>query len=182
MAYLTFNDLSETYRSIEYFSKAQNLNESLSGASTSYEKRIFLSYRRKDKKYVTPVVDFLKKRGVKVYIDYLDESLPDKPSSETAGILRHRINSSDKLILFATPNSSVSKWIPWELGLGDGFLKYENIAILPVTNTSSYWEEQEYFEIYGHIKKGSNNDIGRTDWAIFFPNGHAFWLDDWMRK
>lgn len=182
MSYLTFNDLASTYRATKYFSKAQNLNESFSGVSASYEKRIFLSYRRKDKDYVAPLVDFLKKRGVNVYIDYLDETLPDTPSPETAGILRQRINQSDKLILFATPNSKESKWIPWELGLGDGFLKYENVAILPVTNNSSSWDEQEYYQIYGHIKEGTNKITGGKDWAIFFPNGDAFWLKDWMRK
>ena len=179
MAYLTFNELSSSTR---YFSKAENLNESLSGLHHKYDKRIFLSYRRKDKEYIEPVVRFLKRQGVDIYIDYLDEKLPDTPRSETAGILRDRIKKSDKFILFATPNSKDSKWIPWELGLGDGFLKYENVAILPVTNNSSYWDEQEYYQIYGYIKKGSSQDNTKTDWAIFFPNGDAFWLIHWLKK
>lgn len=179
MAYLTFNDLS---RSTRYFSKADNLNESIRGLNSQYEKRIFLSYRRKDKEFVAPVVEFLKKRGVNVYIDYLDESLPEAPSPETAGILRERISKSDKFILFATPNSKDSKWIPWELGLGDGFLKYQNVAILPVTNYSDNWNEQEYYGIYGYIRKANSRDNSKTDWAIFFPNGEAHWLNEWMIK
>lgn len=180
MSYLTFNDLTRS--STRYFSKAENLNESISGTSQQYEMRIFLSYRRKDKYYVAPIVEFLKNQGVNIYIDYLDESLPDTPCPETAGILRDRINKSDKLILFATPNSKESKWIPWELGLGDGFLKYQNVAILPVTNNSNNWDEQEYYGIYGYIKEGVSKNKSKSDWAIFFPNGAAFWLEQWLRK
>lgn len=179
MAYLTFNELSS---STKYFSKAENLNESLSGAHHTYDKRVFLSYRRKDKAYIDPVVKFLKKQGVDIYIDYLDEQLPDTPSSETAEILRERIKKSDKFILFATPNSKESKWIPWELGLGDGFLEYENVAILPVTYNSSHWEEQEYYQIYGYIKKANSTDNSKIDWAIFFPKGNAYWLENWLKK
>ena len=182
MSYLTFDDLSTKYRSTEYFSKAENLNESLSGEQISYDKRIFLSYRRKDKKYVDPIVRFLKGIGVKVYIDYLDDSLPDKPDTKTAEILRHRIKNSDKFILLATPNSSESKWIPWELGLGDGFINYNNVAILPLLSSSSYWSEQEYYSIYGHIEKANSRDKSKYDWAIFYPNGQAEWLINWLKK
>jgi hypothetical protein len=179
MAYLTFNELSNPTR---YFSKAEKLNESLSGLQYKYEKRIFLSYRRKDNEYIDPVVRFLKKLEANIYIDYLDDTLPDIPSPKTAEILRERIKKSDKFILFATPNSNDSNWIPWELGLGDGFLKYENVAILPITNESNYWEEQEYFEIYGYIKEATSKDNKKTEWAIFFPNGISFWLKHWLRN
>ena len=141
MAYITLNDLQgKTQRLTKSFS----INESLS-PSNKFDKQIFLSYRRKDSNYVKPIVEILKKLGANVYIDYLDDNLPEKPDSETASILRSRIQKSDKFILMATPNSSDSKWIPWELGLGDGFIDFKNIAILPITNYRSSWSEQEFF-------------------------------------
>lgn len=60
---------------------------------------------------------------------------------------------SQKFILMATPNSNESNWIPWELGLGDGFINYPNVAIFPITNDSNYWQESEYYSIYGYLKK-----------------------------
>lgn len=178
MAYITLNDLQgKTTR----LTKAFSVNESLSSA-TKYDKQIFLSYRRKDNNYVKPIVEILKSLGANVYIDYLDDTLPEKPDTETASILRSRIQKSDKFILMATPNSSESKWIPWELGLGDGFIHFENVAILPITNNSSSWSEQEFYSIYGYIEKANSKDKSKYDYAIFYPDGTAEWLLDWITK
>jgi len=51
-----------------------------------------------------------------------------------------------------------------------------------VTNNSNNWDEQEYYGIYGYIKEGTSKDKSKSDWAIFFPNGDAFWLEQWLRK
>jgi hypothetical protein len=178
MAYITLNELrGKTTR----LSKAFSVNESLS-SSTQFDKQIFLSYRRKDSNYVKPIVEILKNLGANVYIDYLDDSLPEKPNTETAAILRDRIQKSDKFILMATPNSSDSKWIPWELGLGDGFVNYENVAILPITQYSNSWTEQEYYSIYGYIEKANSTNNLRSDYAIFYPNKKPEWLIDWIKR
>ncbi|HAK29400.1 MAG TPA: hypothetical protein DCO90_09200, partial [Sphingobacterium sp.] len=64
MSYLTFNNLqSKSYQS------AIALNAK-SGHYSTVGDKVFLSYRREDKIYVAPVVEFLKKNGVKLYIDY----------------------------------------------------------------------------------------------------------------
>lgn len=176
MAFITFNDLKR-----ENITKAFSVNENL-GIGEKFEKRIFLSYRRKDSQYVKPIVEILKNLGAKIYIDYLDESLPEIPNSETAAILRSRIQKSNKFILMATPNSSESKWIPWELGLGDGFVSYNNVAIMPITSYSAQWEEQEYYSIYSYVKKSFSKDRLKYDFAIYYPNGTVEWLSDWIRK
>ena len=176
MAFITFNDLHG-----RELTKAFSVNESLNFGE-KFEKQIFLSYRRKDSQYVRPIVEILKKLGAKIYIDYLDESLPEKPNTETAAILRSRIQKSDKFILMATPNSSESKWIPWELGLGDGFLNYSNVAIMPITRYSDSWDEQEYYSIYGYIRKANSTDGTKYDYAIYYPDGSAEWLLNWIRK
>lgn len=176
MGYLTFSKLSN-----QAFQEAEIINESR-GFSLSASKVVFLSYRRKDKEYVKPIVDLLHSLKVNVYVDYLDEQLPDTPSPRTASLIRERIRKSDKFIMVSTPNSQDSKWIPWELGLGDGFNGYENAIILPVTNNSLLWDEQEYFEIYGYIKEADSDDKRKTDWAIFYPDRKAIWLSDWLKS
>lgn len=176
MAYITFNDLQG-----QTFYKAQSINESLR-FDEKFDKQVFLSYRRKDSQYVRPIVNILKSLGAKIYIDYLDNTLPDKPSSETAEILRSRIKASDKFILMATPNSSESKWIPWELGLGDGFINYQHVAILPITNEKNYWTEQEFYSLYGYIRKAKSQDGSRNDYAIFYPDGRAEWLITCLKR
>jgi hypothetical protein len=74
MSYLTFERLEKQTSSSfsdQPLENAFSLNESFGKASLG-EKQIFLSYRRKDIKYVKPVVKFLKSLGIPVYIDYLD--------------------------------------------------------------------------------------------------------------
>lgn len=175
MSYLTFSQLEE-----EAFSKAETLNESLKFSKTSH-KTVFISYRRKDKKYVVPIVKFLKRIGANVYIDYLDDSLPNPPDNSTASILRRRIKASDKFILMATPNSKESKWMPWELGLGDGFDGYENTIILPLLESRNYWEEREYYRVYGHVNKTENRFPAQMNtWQITYPNGNNVELVRWI--
>jgi hypothetical protein len=176
MGYLTFSKLSN-----QTFQKTEFINES-KGINLSASKVVFLSYRRKDKEYVKPIVDLLQSLGVNVYVDYLDHQLPDTPDATTAEILRNRIKKSDKFIMVATPNSASSKWIPWELGLGDGFDGFENTIILPVTNNENSWDEQEYFKIYGNVQEAKGKNSEYKNWAVFYPNGEAIWLKDWFLK
>ncbi|MGV3459087.1 MAG: toll/interleukin-1 receptor domain-containing protein [Flavobacterium sp.] len=176
MPFLTFNKLSTTVS----LSAARSLNETIKSQSIS-DTKVFLSYRRADRKYVEAVVRLLKKIGVSVYIDYLDETLEDKTNEHVAGILRDRIKLSNKFILLATPDSGNSKWMPWELGLGDRIVNYKNVAILPLTNDSSIWPDQEYGKIYGHIESSYHNlENGRDDWYIIFPNQAKIKLKDWL--
>lgn len=175
MSYLTFNQLED-----RDFSKAEPLNESLSFHKWSH-KTVFISYRRKDKKYVVPIVNFLRRIGANVYIDYLDDSLPNPPDNSTAAILRKRIRSSDKFILMATPNSKESKWMPWELGLGDGFDGYENAVILPLVDRKNYWDEREYYRVYGHINKTEDKFPSQLNhWQITYPTGRKVDLKKWI--
>ncbi|UPT69904.1 MAG: toll/interleukin-1 receptor domain-containing protein [Flavobacterium sp. JAD_PAG50586_2] len=178
MAYLTFDQISSTIT----LRKAESANESIK-SRTYTEKRVFLSYRRNDRKYVEGIVRFLKSLGVSVYVDYLDETLEDKTNENVAAILRDHIKSSTKFISLATPDSSNSKWMPWELGLGDRIINYENVAILPLTNSTAVWPDQEYGKIYGHIQGNYTYTAnGPEDWYIIYPNSQKIKLKDWLTK
>ncbi|NUY81898.1 TIR domain-containing protein [Flavobacterium sp. MAH-1] len=178
MAYLTFNQLSTTTT----LRKSSTLNESLR-ARTYTETNVFLSYRRKDRQYVEAIVKFLKGIGINLYVDYLDETLEDKTNENVAAILRDRIKSCNKFISVATPDSGNSKWMPWELGLGDRIINYKNVAILPLTNSAVTWNDQEYGKIYGRVE-GSNSYVsnGPDDWYVIYPDGSKIKLKEWFLK
>lgn len=177
MAYLTFNNLTS-----RAFTKANSLNESIS-ARTYLDKKVFLSYRRMDRDYVDGVVRFLKRMGVAVYIDYLDETLEEKTNDVVAQQLRDRIKECSKFITLATPNSTNSKWMPWELGLGDRIINYANVAILPLTNDPNNWSDQEYGKIYGRIESTYPFSIADSnDWYIIYPNDTRIKFKEWLNK
>lgn len=177
MPYLTFNNLTS-----RTFSKAASLNESIS-TRTYLEKRVFLSYRRIDKEYVDGVVRFLKQMGVSVYVDYLDETLEEKTNDVVAQQLRDRIKECSKFITLATPNSASSKWMPWELGLGDRIINYPNVAVLPLTNDPNTWADQEYGKIYGRVESAYSFSVADSDdWYIIYPNGTRIKFKDWLNK
>jgi hypothetical protein len=177
MAYLTFDKISTNFN----LTRAQTLNSTIKNSSV-YDTKVFLSYRRTDRKYVEGIVKFLVKVGVTVYIDYLDETLEDKANEVIAATLREHIKSSKKFILLATPDSSNSKWMPWELGLGDRIVNYSNVAILPLTNNSASWGDQEYSKIYGRIEGDyTYSENGPENWNVIFPdNIKKVKLRDWL--
>ncbi len=179
MAYLTFNHLSSN---VKTFSTPKILNESIK-ASSYLDKRVFLSYRHKDRSHVAGVIKFLKDVGINIYIDFLDETLENQTNDKVAQQLRDRIKESDKFISLATPNSGESKWMPWELGLGDRIINYKNVAILPLSNNENIWSDQEYGKIYGRIESKYRLSISdESDWKVIYPNGTNIELKDWLKQ
>lgn len=174
MAYLKISDLRGAY-----FQKAQPLNESSLGFRAP-TKRIFLSYKHEDKDKVVPVVKWLQSKGVNVYIDYLDNELIGKSDVDAAKILRTRIQQSDKFILLSTHNVRESKWVPWELGLGDGFDGYKNVIRLPLTTTGT-WTSKDFYDIYGYIYK---SDLAYEQWYVEYPDSNysLIKLEDWLKS
>jgi hypothetical protein len=172
MAFLTFNDLST-----RSFEKSNNLNVNYN--LSRYGTKIFLSYRREDKDLVVPVANFLRTVGVQFYIDYLDNSLEDD-NTVVASQLRERISECKKFLTIATPNSAKSKWMPWELGLGDRIVNFSNVAILPITNNRDYWGDQEYGKIYTRIEM-DNAYLHGEQWKIVYPDGRKINLLDWFK-
>lgn len=175
MAFLTFNELSS-----RTFFKEQDLNESISGR-TQPSRKLFLPYRHSDRHLVHDVVRFLKGLGVAVYIDYMDQTLEEQTNENVAKTLRNHIQASSKFISLAIPNSGSSKWMPWELGLGDRIINYPNVGILPVTNRADYWPDQEYGRIYGRIENIPSWGFPKEDtWYIIYPDGQRKDFKQWL--
>ncbi|MBB1284582.1 toll/interleukin-1 receptor domain-containing protein [Flavisolibacter sp. BT320] len=166
--------------STRQFFKAETLNENLGTTRSAATRTVFLSYRHIDRQWVNDVVRFLKGMGVSVYVDYLDQTLEERTNEQVAGILRDRIRACAKFISLATPNSSNSKWMPWELGLGDRIINYPNVAVLPLTVTVNHWPDQEYGRIYGRIENNDNFFPKNDNWYVTFPDGRQINFRTWV--
>jgi len=166
------------------FESAYKLNEDvrLYSQPGAPKYHVFISYRHEDRSYVPRVAKFLKGLQAGIYIDFLDEELAKAPDSQTAPILRRRITQCSKLIQIITPNSSDSRWMPWELGLGDGILGYRNAVTLPIINTYQPKVSQDYLDMYGHIETTTARNSTYEDWSIQYPDNTAEWFTTWLKK
>ena len=174
MAYLTSTYIKKHHLRIITGSA---LNESLKKYASS-ESTVFLSHRHKDHKLVEDVKGILSNEGVDVYIDTFDHKMPDQTSDDTAKRIKNKIDKSSKFILLATPNSLDSKWIPWDLGLGDGMKGIHNVAILPYTEYDNIWPEREYYQIYGRIETELEGN-----WIYFPPSSNkGTLLKNWLQN
>jgi len=138
----------------------ESLSKSKSfSAKNAYDSKItvFLSHKHKDLEEIeeaTGVIEMLEDLGAKVYIDSMDNKMPDQTSGGTAARIKEIIKYCDRFVLLATSKAIESYWCNWELGLGDTH-KYPNkIAILPVKDKGQYdsqYKGNEYLQIYPRI-------------------------------
>jgi TIR domain-containing protein len=127
---------------------------------------IFLSHAYADRDIVLGVALLIQDYGYKVYIDWRDDSTLDrsKVSSETAAVLRARMNASRCLLYSTTSNASESKWMPWELGFKDGH--NSRVAILPVVQQSAMsYHGQEYLGIYPYVDEANSAAGSKKLWV-----------------
>lgn len=157
---------------------AESLNETKNfSARNSYDTKttVFLSHKHKDLEEIeeaTGVIEMLEDKGVKVYIDSMDNKMPEQTTGETAARIKEVIKYCNKFILLATSKAIESHWCNWELGIGDTHKFIENIAILPIKEkgTSDYnYVGNEYLQIYPRINynKAFTNSQGH-----FFKEGY----------
>lgn len=184
MAYLT------TAQILGYAARATQQNfsatEALVEKKASYQAfDVFLSHSSKDEARILGVVQFLRDYGVNVYIDKLDDELPKKTSPETGARLKQRINDCRKFIVLVSENSKDSKWIPWELGIGDETKTLRNVALLPTVDSSQNvdWPEQEYMGLYHRVHFGGLDGYNDPVWMVRnHHNNTAVELSKWLKR
>ena len=163
-----------------YKSKTSFLNEARKYSKALYDTSIFLSHSHTDKSIVEQAVTFLRTLGVDVYVDWMDETMPESTSGETAIKIKGKIRENDKFVLLATNTAIKSKWCNWEVGIGDVFKSYDKkLAILPLADNSGNWEGNEYLQIYPRIEKATSNN---TDFWVWYPDGSLESIQDWLKK
>lgn len=178
ISYTTFDD-------IHRINKGLNEQTLIAKASEKQFKTIFLAHSSKDSELLPAVITILENHGGKVYIDKKDPRLPDKVNTETAEILRDTIRYSNKMVVLVSSNTKDSKWVPWELGLGDGIKYPANVALFPIVDKSyeTAWTEQEYLGLYNRIIWGKFKGKEKAEWLVYNhrTNG-ADRLSEWLTK
>lgn len=152
--------------------------------SRSPEGATFLSHSSKDDDLVVGATIVLENHGARVYVDEVDPQMPPYTSAETARILKTRIRQSKKFVLLTSKNSKDSRWVPWELGVADGFKTLDNIALFPSSETANdmTWAQWEYLGLYRRIVWGETRQRSGNRWLVLdHVQNTASELSEWLR-
>ncbi|GAA2453773.1 hypothetical protein [Agromyces soli] len=131
------------------------LRKSVANAEGRYD--IFLSHSLRDAELILGVREILQRTGKRVYVDWIDDPQLDRShvTRATAAQLRGRMIQCSSLVYAATPASTASKWMPWELGFFDGHKGPEAVAIMQLVDFAGQSVGQEYLGIYPKIERTS---------------------------
>lgn len=172
-----------TYEQLKQVSEKLDRQTVLKEARDIHGKNLFLSHSSDDHELVPGVIRILEGHGGQVYVDERDPELPQDDFTATANRLRTAIQSCGKFVLFVTPKTKDSSWIPWELGLGDGENGQNNVALFPSAEkwTEQSWAEQEYLGLYQRIIWG-NFQGQEPEWLVLnHATNTALPLGKWIR-
>lgn len=166
MALINYESLKNSNRSNFVFEKrsyehndvsyaVNRLNEQISPTIKATKYDIFLSHSIND----APVILALKRRienyGLSVYVDWINNPMLNRGNvtKETAKLIRNKIKNCKSLLYAYSSNSSLSSWVQWELGYGDGN-KNGKVAIVPIQREgdSPDFYKQEYLKLYPIIE------------------------------
>lgn len=138
---------------------------------------VFLSHNHLDKEVVLGLKTLLERAGYSVYVD--SESDPQLDASKvdaaTVDVVRRRLRGSRSLLYATSENAEASKWMAWELGLGDGLGK--RVAVVPVTGTAGALATREFLLVYPEVQEGS---LGEPMW-VRRPDGTFVTFAGWLR-
>lgn len=155
-----------------------------SAASRSLEGSTFLSHSSKDEDLVVGATRVLEGHGAKVYIDEIDPEMPPYTTEETANLLKSRIRQTKRFVLLASKNSKESRWVPWELGIADGYKSLSHIALFPASDDpyEKAWASWEYLGLYHRIVWGNMEGREQPLWMVLDESRNtATPLSNWLR-
>jgi hypothetical protein len=159
--------------------KSEILKEARCFSQSFYKTSIFLSHSHHDSEYVKEAVILLRKMGVNVYVDWMDDNMPKETSGKTATLLKQKIKENDKFVFLATNNSIDSKWCNWEIGFGDASKYINKIALFPLKDDYIDWKGNEYLKIYPYI---TESDDTIDYYKVVFPDGKEMSLQEWLNS
>ena len=156
------------------------VNEARLFSKTSAETSVFLSHSHVDKTIVEQAVTFLRTLNAEAYVDWMDETMSERPDGVTGQKIKAKILANDKFILLATEAAVISKWCNWEVGIGDAYkLHNDKICLLPLADNRGHWTGNEYLQIYPRIEPVQNYD---NIFRLIYPDGKQIWFDDWLKS
>lgn len=123
-------------------------NNRFEAIRTGYQ-TAFLSHSHQDREYVLGLQALLLRSGWKVYLDWQDEEMPNKPTEETAAKIVERIEGNEWFLFLATDNSLKSRWCPWEVGIAHEAKERHKLAIVMTRNIRTReMLGNEYYHLY----------------------------------
>ncbi|MCC8410996.1 toll/interleukin-1 receptor domain-containing protein [Mucilaginibacter sp. UR6-1] len=163
-----------------YTGLSAHLTENRAFSKSLATTSIFLSHSHKDRPIVEQAKVFFQNLGLSIYVDWADETMPEKTNGITAAKIKIKIKDNDKFILLATNDAVSSKWCNWEVGIGDSYkLNNDKICVLPLADNSKTWDGNEYLQIYPRIEESEYTD---DYYKVIYPNGSTESLNDWLKK
>jgi WD40 repeat protein len=132
------------------------------------ETKVFVSYSRKDREFVTRMADDLETRGIEVFRDTEDIL----PTEEWRTRLRTLIGQADTVLFVISPNSAASPECHWELDYARSLNKrfativYEEVApdtipeYLSSLNYIFFTPSDDFQRSLEHLVTALNTDIG----------------------
>ncbi len=174
-----------TYEELRRFGAEAGAERLLKEAASKEGKTVFLPHSSADSDLLPGVIKILEGHGGKVYVDKRDPALEEMDVCDIAARLREAVRMCRKFVLLVTLRSKASKWIPWELGLGDGANRDPNVALFPSaeTATEQEWSEQEYLGLYQRIIWGNFSGEEKRQWLVLdHRKKTARKLADWLQN
>lgn len=167
--------INQTTLSSKSYSYNQRLDEAKYTASNTARRTAFLCHSHKDEALVKGLIVIFREAGVDLYVDWLDQTMPEKPNKVTAQKIQNRIKTANIFLFLATANSKASRWCPWEIGYADGVDK--NIFIVPTSDGNNTYGN-EYLDLYRRIDVASDRNTGKSGFGIFESSDTGVWLND----
>jgi hypothetical protein len=140
----------DTLRKAAQRPRPQRLAKSLKEARAAAQQTAFLCHSHKDEQLAEGLQILLVENRWDVYIDWKDTTMPSQPDREAADKIKGKIIGHDWFLFLATPNSTASRWCPWELGYAD-MAKLHKRIILITTQEGGKWYGNEYLQLYREI-------------------------------
>lgn len=143
---------------------------------------VFLSHAHLDKDLVQQAQIIFKNLGIEVYVDWMDESMPQVCSGITANNIKVKIQTNEKFVLLASDRAIASKWCNWEVGIGDTYkLSKDNLLIVPIAESRDSWTGNEYLQLYPQLEV-KRDYYGNLTYHVKYPNGRSTSISSWLKS
>lgn len=133
-------------------------------------KTVFLCHSHADETFVRGFIQLLEEARWDAYVDWMDDAMPAKPDKTTATRIKSRIKQADYFMFLATPNSTASRWCPWEIGYADGVKPLTTIMIVQTRDSKGQNYGNEYLDLYRHVDVSKQGDL--ATWNPGQKQGH----------
>lgn len=181
MAILTETEVIARSRTVSRAARVLKSANEIYASSERFD--VFLSHSSNEPdEIIFGIKGLLEDAKLKVYLDKVDDPQmsPSNVTPETAETLRMRMRQSSSLLYVYSRHSTLSRWMPWELGFFDGLKG--TVGILPVVQTSqSTFRGEEYLGLYPYADIATISNTTKKNLWINRSSSEYADLAKWVR-